>query len=184
MEKNRRAIKCVIVGDACAGKTSLILRYIANEEPRTYPSTIFDNYLAQVQLDGEEIDLGLFDTGGLEDYDRLRPVSYPQTDVIIIVFSIGEPDSLEDVKEKWFPEVRHFCPNVPIILLGNQLDLRQDISTINELKKRKQAPTTFPMGLETAKDIDAAKYIECSVLTKKNVKYAIDESMRAAIDFL
>lgn len=57
---------------------------------------------------------------GQEDYDRLRPLSYPDTDVILMCFSIDSPDSLENIPEKWTPEVKHFCPNVPIILVGNK----------------------------------------------------------------
>ncbi len=50
------------------------------------------------------------DISGQEDYDRLRPLSYPDTDVILMCFSIDSPDSLENIPEKWTPEVRHFCP--------------------------------------------------------------------------
>ena len=54
--------------------------------------------------------LGLFDTAGQEDYDRLRPLSYPQTDVFLVCFSVTSPASFENVKEKWFPEVRSPLP--------------------------------------------------------------------------
>lgn len=74
--------------------------------------------------------MALWDTAGQEDYDRLRPLSYPDTDVILICFSIDEPDSLENIPEKWTPEVKHFCPNVPIILVANKKDLRFDQATI------------------------------------------------------
>ena len=62
-----------------------------------------------------QVELALWDTAGQEDYDRLRPLSYPDTDVILMCFSIDSPDSLENIPEKWTPEVKHFCPNVPII---------------------------------------------------------------------
>lgn len=67
-----------------------------------------------------KVELALWDTAGQEDYDRLRPLSYPDTDVILMCFSIDSPDSLENIPEKWTPEVKHFCPNVPIILVGNK----------------------------------------------------------------
>ena len=76
------------------------------------------------------MELALWDTAGQEDYDRLRPLSYPDTDVILMCFSVDSPDSLENIPEKWTPEVKHFCPNVPIILVGNKKDLRNDPATI------------------------------------------------------
>ncbi len=71
---------------------------------------------------------------GLESYDRLRPLSYPQTDVAILAFSIVSPNSFENIEAHWLPEIQHFCPDVPIILLGLQIDLRNDPGTIAELR--------------------------------------------------
>ena len=59
-----------------------------------------------------QVELALWDTAGQEDYDRLRPLSYPDTDVILLCFAINNKDSLENVCEKWKPEVSHFCPKV------------------------------------------------------------------------
>lgn len=49
----------------------------------------------------------------------------------------------ENIPEKWTPEVKHFCPNVPIILVGNKKDLRNDEHTRRELAKMKQVPDFF-----------------------------------------
>jgi GTPase SAR1 family protein len=51
-------------------------------------------------IGGEPYTLGLFDTAGQEDYDRLRPLSYPQTDVFLVCYSVVSPSSYENVKEK------------------------------------------------------------------------------------
>lgn len=70
------------------------------------------------------------DWSGQEDYDRLRPLSYPQTDVFLVCFSVTSPASFENVKEKWFPEVHHHCPGVPCLIVGTQVDLREDRSVL------------------------------------------------------
>ena len=66
----------------------------------------------------------MWDTAGQEDYDRLRPLSYPETDVVLICYAVDNPDSLMNVEERWCSEVRHYCPKIPIILVGNKKDLR------------------------------------------------------------
>ncbi len=62
-----------------------------------------------------------------------RPLSYPQTDVFLICFSIVNPSSFENVRAKWFQEVKHFCPNTPIVLVGTKLDLREDRNVLEKL---------------------------------------------------
>ena len=80
--------------------------YTTNKFPSEYVPTVFDNYAVTVMIGDDPYTLGLFDTAGQEDYDRLRPLSYPQTDVFLVCFSVTSPASFENVKEKWFPEVR------------------------------------------------------------------------------
>lgn len=73
--------------------------------------------------------------------------------MFLICFSLVSPASYENVRAKWFPEVRHHCPSTPIILVGTKLDLRDDKDTIEKLKEKKLAPITYPQGLALAKDI-------------------------------
>merc|ERR1719436_1684089 len=89
-------------------------------------------------VDGKPINLGLWDTAGQEDYDRLRPLSYPQTDVFLVCFSVISMNSYENVKSKWVPEIQHHAPGVPLLLVGTKSDLRKDQATKNQLKSRGQ----------------------------------------------
>merc|ERR1719427_753350 len=132
-------------------------------------------------VDGKPVNLGLWDTAGQEDYDRLRPLSYPQTDVFIICFSVVSPASYENVRAKWFPEVSHHCPNTPVILVGTKLDLREDKETMEKLKEKKMTPISPGQGLQMAKEINAVKYLECSALTQKGLKQVFDDAIRAVL---
>ncbi|XP_039543819.1 ras-related C3 botulinum toxin substrate 1 [Pimephales promelas] len=91
------------------------------------------------------------------------------------------PASFENVRAKWYPEVRHHCPNTPIILVGTKLDLRDDKDTIGKLKEKKLTPITYPQGLAMAKEIGAVKYLECSALTQRGLKTVFDEVIRAVL---
>ena len=140
-----------------------------------------DNDTVNVTVDGETIKLSIWDTAGQEEYDRLRPLSYPQTDVFLACFSIISPASFENVKAKWYPEINHHCPNVPILVVGTKLDLREDKATIERLAEKKLAPVTHQQGLQLAKEIKAAKYLECSALTQKGLKAVFDEAIRTVL---
>ncbi|XP_075430199.1 transforming protein RhoA-like isoform X3 [Ascaphus truei] len=118
--------RLVVVGDGACGKTCLLIVFSKDEFPESHIPTVFENYVADIEVDGKRVELALWDTAGQEDYNRLRTLSYPDANVILMCFSIDTPDSLENIPEKWTPEVKHFYPNVPIILVGNKKDLRND----------------------------------------------------------
>ncbi|ROL52004.1 Ras-related C3 botulinum toxin substrate 1 [Anabarilius grahami] len=174
-------IKCVIVGEGAVGKTCLLMSYTTGAFPEVFVPTVFENYSANETVDGNPVKLALWDTSGAEEYDRLRPLQYPQTDVVLICFSLVNPDSFGKVREKWFPEVRHFCPNTPIILIGTKLDLRDDKDTIEKLKKMKLTPITYAEGLDMTQEIGAVNYLECSALKQTGIKKVFDEVIHAVL---
>uniref|UniRef100_A0A8D9BQ01 Ras-related C3 botulinum toxin substrate 1 n=1 Tax=Cacopsylla melanoneura TaxID=428564 RepID=A0A8D9BQ01_9HEMI len=176
-----QAVKLVAVGDGAVGKTCLMICYTTSSFPYEHIPTIFDSYNANVMVDGKPINLGLWDTAGQEDYDRLRPLSYPQTDVFLVCFSVVAPASYSNVRNKWYPEVSHHCPNVPIILVGTKIDLRDDKNMIDKLRKTKQSPVSYNQGISMAKEIGAVKYMECSALSQRGLKSIFDEAIRTVL---
>ena len=90
------------------------------------------------------------------------------------------PSSFENVKEKWVPEITHHCQKTPFLLVGTQIDLRDDAVTIEKLAKNKQKPLSLEMGEKLAKELRAVKYVECSALTQKGLKNVFDEAILAA----
>jgi cell division control protein 42 len=177
-----QTIKCVVVGDGAVGKTCLLISYTTNKFPSEYVPTVFDNYAVTVMIGGEPYTLGLFDTAGQEDYDRLRPLSYPQTDVFLVCFSVVSPSSFENVREKWVPEISHHCAKTPFLLVGTQTDLREDPNTMEKLQKSRQKPTSLEQGDKLARELKAVKYVECSALTQKGLKNVFDEAILAALE--
>ncbi|TNN07879.1 Ras-like GTP-binding protein isoform 1 [Schistosoma japonicum] len=154
--------KLVVVGDGACGKTCLLTVFSKNEFPVDYVPTIFESFVTEIVVDNKRIELNLWDTAGQEDYDRLRPLSYSDTNVVVLCFSVDNPDSLENVQEKWMPEIKSMLPKVPVILVANKKDLRNDNVTKRELSKMKQHPVTESEGECIAKKIGAQAYIECS----------------------
>ncbi|CAN1229679.1 Rac-like GTP-binding protein ARAC2 [Linum grandiflorum] len=150
-----RFIKCVTVGDGAVGKTCMLISYTSNTFPTDYVPTVFDNFSANVVVDGSTVNLGLWDTAGQEDYNRLRPLSYRGADVFLLAFSLISRASYENIHKKWIPELRHYAPNVPIVLVGTKLD-HPGATTI-----------TTAQGEELRKMVGAVAYIECSSKTQQ-----------------
>ncbi|CAK6442291.1 unnamed protein product [Pipistrellus nathusii] len=176
-----RAIKCVLVGDGAVGKTSLVVSYTTNGYPTEYVPTAFDNFSAVVSVDGQPVRLQLCDTAGQDEFDRLRPLCYTHADAFLLCFSVVSPTSFQNVTEKWVPEVRRHCPRAPVLLVGTQSDLREDVKVLIELDKAKEKPVPEEAARLCAEQVKAAAYIECSALTQKNLKEVFDAAIVAGI---
>lgn len=174
-----RFIKCVTVGDGAVGKTCLLISYTSNTFPTDYVPTVFDNFSANVVVDGNNVNLGLWDTAGQEDYNRLRPLSYRGTDVFLLAFSLISKASYENVSKKWIPELKHYVPSVPIVLVGTKLDLRDDKQFFSDHPSA--AAITTAQGEELKNQIGAVAYIECSSKTQQNVKAVFDAAINSVL---
>ena len=171
-------MKCVVVGDPMVGKTSLIYSCATrNGVPLSFP-LIWDNYQVPMTVEGKQVILSLWDTAGPDDYDRLRPLSYPNTDIFLVCFSLVQPQSYENVFKKWYPELKYHCPNTPILLVGTKQDI---VNTSMQLRVENSAPLTKEDGLSLCEDIGAVKYIECSAKTGIGLDDVFNEAVRVVV---
>ncbi|KIX10440.1 GTP-binding protein rhoC [Rhinocladiella mackenziei CBS 650.93] len=170
--------KFVVVGDGGCGKTCLLISYAQGYFPEKYVPTVFENYITQTthKQSGKTVELALWDTAGQEEYDRLRPLSYPETDLLFVCFAIDCPNSLEN----WYPEVLHFCPTTPLILVGLKSDLRTKRTCIELLRTQGLTPVTPEQGASVAKQMGAA-YIECSAKESRGIQEVFDLAIHTAI---
>ncbi|KAM9769785.1 rho-related GTP-binding protein RhoU-like isoform 1-T1 [Menidia menidia] len=185
-----RKLNCVLVGDGAVGKTSLVVSYTTNGYPAEYVPTAFDNFTVMVVVDGKPVRVQLCDTAGqkwgLEDgsindeLELLRPLCYRNADVFLLCYSVVRPCSFRNLTSKWVPEIRRHCPGAPLILVGTQLDLREDVQVLIQLAQNQQRPVGPEEGRRLAQELGAAGFAECSALTQKNLKDTFDSAILAS----
>jgi small GTP-binding protein len=166
-------VRCVLVGDEAVGKTSLIVAYTRNGFVERYVPTTFDNYSVTVNVDNRPLKLELHDTAGRSEFDSLRTLSYKEANVFLVCFSVMSPKSLHSVTEHWLPEIRSTSPNAAVIFVGTQNDLRLNMNRIMDLSRSGCSPTD-PKTVRRAAEQHRVDYIECSALTKYNLKEVFD----------
>uniref|UniRef100_A0A914DM08 Rho GTPase n=1 Tax=Acrobeloides nanus TaxID=290746 RepID=A0A914DM08_9BILA len=185
MKKN---LKLVVVGDGACGKTSLIIAHAGGEFSDNYIPTAFDDYIIETYVEGKAKHLTVCDTAGEDDFNKLRPLSYPDADVFIVCYSVERPESIKNIRESWIPEIRHFCPHTPIVLVGNKKDIRDE--TRRKMSKDIEASPSTSTGVvdrieaeECAKEFSQLPLIECSAKTRENVRQVFDTALAAAIAY-
>ncbi|EDO36554.1 predicted protein [Nematostella vectensis] len=174
-------LKLYIVGDGAVGKTALFITAATNTFPTEYIPTAYDASEQDFfNVDGIKYQAVLFDSAGGEDFDRLRPLGYPNTDIFLVCFDIAHRASFENVALRWLPELDHFSPGVPRVLVGNKKDLRpkQDQEDSHSIDF-----VSYEEGKEAAQNFKM-QYIENSALLNENVKEVITTSIRIARDNL
>lgn len=158
-------IKCVIVGDGTVGKTSLLINFTSDRFSTDYVPTIFDNYQSNILVNSKPITLNLWDTAGQEEFDKIRPISYRNTDIFIICYSVNDIKSLNNIFNKWIPELTFYCPDIPYILVGTKVDLKFS------------KPDSYYIDIDIVKNKSNKNVFECSSKTKYNVKKIFNEAV-------
>ena len=170
-----KSVKCVIVGDGTVGKTCILISYTTSTFPSEYVPTIFDNYQTTVMVNGKPICLSLWDTAGQEDYDRIRTLSYPNTDIFLVCYSTVSKKTINNINSKWLVEIKTYSPNTPYIIIGTKADLKD-----NEMFKDKYIDINKAKLLLNIQD-DKNKIIECSAKTEYNLKNVFDTAINYAL---
>lgn len=172
-----KAIKMVVCGDGAVGKTCLLVSFVEDKFPEDYVPTVFDNYSTNMVVDKEVQTIDLWDTAGQEDYDRLRPLSYPDTNIFLLCFSIVHRSSFDNVQVRWLPEITHYAPGVPCVLIGTKVDLRE----VPEMQKSKDGPPiTKDEAEKKRKEWKIHRYMECSAKTQYGVKEVFETAVRVS----
>jgi len=167
-----KSLKCVVTGDHGAGKSCLISTYTTGKFPEKVNPTAIDNYNVFLTADGKPVQLGIWDTVGTPDHDRLRPLSYEGTEVFLICFDVNDRTALDRIKSKWYTEIR-FHSQAAIVAVGLQTD-RRDLASKEAVK---------PIDAQKAahKACKDVVYVECSSLKNENVKTVFDLAVSLAI---
>uniref|UniRef100_A0A1I7S7M4 Ras family protein n=1 Tax=Bursaphelenchus xylophilus TaxID=6326 RepID=A0A1I7S7M4_BURXY len=190
-----QTIKCVVEGDRKVGRTSLLKVYTGElddsrfDEPcssensqNSGKTSALRNFSAELRMDGRPIYLIMHETEAGSDFDHLRRLHYAETDCFVLCFSVVKPETFDSIRNFWYLEVIEHCQKWPtIILVGTMVDLREDPDTVADLQERGKQPITCEQGMRLAKDIKAARYLECSAKTKVGISTVFHEAVRAVL---
>jgi len=167
-------LKLVVVGDGAVGKTCLLYVYTNSQFPEEYVPTVFENVAKDVTFRGRTVTLRLWDTAGQEEWDRLRPLSYPQTNIVLLCFSVASRTTFDSISSKWAPEIRHYLPSTPTILVGLKKDIRDDETD----HPAEYDPVKKEDGQDLAKKIGATVYMEASAKKAEGVSEIFEKAMQ------
>jgi len=172
-------IKCVVVGDGGVGKTCLLTVYTQGSYDEKYVPTVFENTTVMKEYKGSEVPLRLFDTAGQEEYDRLRPLSYPKTNIVLLCYSAASRTSFEAITEKWAPEIHHYLPDIPTILVALKRDLRENPPAD---KPADYETVSTKEGKELAEKLESEAFFEVSAKENQGVSEVFDKLVKIVLE--
>ena len=186
--KQLRSIKCVLVGDSKSGKTALLYTLSKGIFPTQHLPTVINNVNVGWKFEDNQATISFWDTPGDEKEEDARSVVYQNADVILITFSLNKLKDVSHIREKWFNEVQKYCSNTSILLIGTNLDKREDLSydhnvvnksTIDYQRRKDEDMVNYSKGLTIAKEIGATSYIESSAKNDVGFKEIKDQILRS-----
>jgi len=167
-EKHKEKVKAVIIGDGASGKTCMAVVYQGLPFPDDYVPTVLENFTSNANIGDTKVELNLWDTAGQEEFDQIRKIAYHNADVVLLTFSLNNPDSYDNIKEKWIPDAKKEMPQAKLVLVGTMKDL-QAHPTEERLKQQRRRETR------------ATAYLECSAINNDGVKEVFDQVMMAGL---
>ncbi|KZS91983.1 small GTPase CDC42 [Sistotremastrum niveocremeum HHB9708] len=169
------------VGDSDVGKRSLILSYANEKFPSEYMPSAFVEHEGTLNMGDDQRTFKLSTISGMEQYDRLRPLKYPEVTVLLVCFSVISPISFDNVRDLWVPEIGHHCPDVPFFIVGTQVDQRGDTRVLEKLQRLRERPIPTDKGEKLASEVGALRYLECSALTQMGLNNVVEKALLAAL---
>jgi small GTP-binding protein len=166
-----KTLKLVVIGDGAVGKTCLLVVYAKGSFPTEYVPTVFENYKCKVTVNEVEYSVQLWDTAGQEELVNVRQLSYPNTDVFLMCFSVADRTSYDNIKNKWIDEIKQYSKDPVLLLVGTKSDLRETADD----------PVSAEDGAALARQIGAFEYVECSAIKCQGVKDVFDRAIVHAV---
>ncbi len=160
------SFKVILVGDAGAGKTSLVKRIISDDFDESYSSTIGGDFMnANYYINDTKVKLQLWDTCGHEQYRSLVRLYFKNTDAAIVTYDLTAADPMESINA-WHKEVKeNTLPNTLAYLVGTKSDLGKKSSAAALVK-------------EAVKEKDFQRLFETSAKTSAGVKEMLNEILK------
>lgn len=174
-----QSIKVVAVGDKGVGKACLLRTYITGG---CSENITCEDFSKEIIIDDKNIIVMLYDITGQEDYEILRSGTYKDADAFLLCFSLVSPESLENIKNIWKPDISKENPNVPCILVGLQAEMRDEFDKhAEDYRNEGFSPVPTSKGEEMKNEVEAVKYIECSCRDQKNVSEVFFEAAKVGV---
>ncbi|XP_035213742.1 ras-like GTP-binding protein RHO [Stegodyphus dumicola] len=164
--------KLLVSGDVGCGKTSLLFTYSRKTFPNSENPFLYENYSADVEVNEKVVKFELWDNTCQDHYSQIRTLNYPGTDVALLCFSVDDPNSLENIKKKWLPELKLYCPNIPFLVVGNKSDLRKNSTLENAVIFEHK---------KVAKELGAHAYLECSAKLQEGLQEVFETAAKLTL---